>query len=103
MTLADEDVFSNEDSILDDYVAVNVDDDAITNAIEESIDGSLLTATSSTTAFDNLVAGFALNSWVCCAFGYVFAVVLKITSFPMTTPAFSGIQKSNYEKVQLKL
>ena len=53
MTLAD------EDSILDDNVAVNVDDDAITNAVEESIDDSLLSATSSTTAFDNLVAGFA--------------------------------------------
>ena len=60
MTLADEDVFSNEDSILDDYLAVNVDDDAITNAVEESIDDSLLSATSSTTAFVyNLVAGFA--------------------------------------------
>ena len=59
MTLADEDVFSNEDSILDDNVAVNVDDDAFTNAVEESIDNSLLSATSSTTAFDNFVAGFA--------------------------------------------
>ena len=55
MTLADEDVFSNGDSILDDYLAVNVDDDAITNAVEESIDDSLSTATSSTTAFDNFV------------------------------------------------
>ena len=67
MTLADEDVFSNEDSILDDNVAVNVDDDAFTNAVEESIDDSLLSAISSTTVFDILVAGFAfLDTELAC-------------------------------------
>ena len=114
VTLADEDVFSNENPILDDYVAVNVDDDAIPNV---SINDRMLSASSSTTAFDNLVAGFAfldtdyvvgllrmvdclpktLNSRI-CAFGYVFALVVKMTRFPLTTSAFLESRNQNTKK-----